>query len=48
MIVEKYFLALSELGTIAGEIATVITITALLIAGMYTIGTIIARILRKR
>ena len=48
MITEKYFSALSELGIIYGEIATVITITVLLIAGTYTIGKLISRILRKR
>ena len=48
MITEKYFSALSELGIIYGEIATIITVSVLLIAGTYTIGKAIEKILRRR
>ena len=46
--IEEYFQALAQLGNIYGEVATVITVSILLIAGTYTIGKIISKLIRKK
>ena len=48
MITDEYFSALAQLGNIYGEVATVITVTILLLAGGYTIGKIISKLLAKK